>query len=187
MVQTSGILELQSTVRNPTYNCEYTRGFAMKTLRRYDLRERLYFITVVTYQRERLLLLDAPLFHRAWGQIEPIAWVVMVDHFHAILETGAQSISQIVHAFKVRYSRRFRDKYRPGRVWQNRFWDHVIRNQSDLNHHIDYIHYNPVKHGLLNDPFDYTHSSLSDYYQSGLYERDWGARKELVFEGQYGE
>jgi putative transposase len=159
----------------------------MKTLRRYDLRERLYFITVVTYGRQPLLLVDAPLFHRAWGQIEPIAWVVMVDHFHAILETGAQSISQIVHAFKIRYSRWFRDKYCPGHVWQNRFWDHVIRDQNDLNRHIDYVHYNPVKHGLLNDPFDYTHSSLSDYYQSGLYERDWGVKKELVFEGEYGE
>ena len=90
----------------------------MKTLRRYDVRDRLYFITAVTYRREPLLLLDPHLFMRSLGRIEPVAWVLLPDHFHAILDVGQLSISQMVHTFKIRYSRLFRDQFRPGRVWQ---------------------------------------------------------------------
>ena len=62
---------------------------------------------------------------------------------------------------------------RPGRVWQNRFWERIIRDPKDLNNHLDYIHFNPVKHGLVDDPFEYTHSSLGNYFKKGSYSRDW--------------
>ena len=159
----------------------------MKTLRRYDLRDRLCFITVVTYRREPLLLLDPSLFNNSWGRVELIGWVVLPEHFHAIVDVGVLSISQLMHSFKIRYSRSFRDQFRPGRVWQNRFWDHIIRDQNDLNRHIDYIHYNPVKHKIVRNPFEYSQSSLDHYYRSGLYARDWGIKETLTFEGEFGE
>jgi putative transposase len=159
----------------------------MKTLRRYSIDNAYYFITAVTYQRQQLLLLDAGLFRNCWHETKPRAWVVLPNHFHAIIVPGETDISTVMHRFKITYSRRFRQKFRPGRVWQNRFWDHVIRDQQDLNRHLDYIHYNPVKHGLTDDPFAYVHSSLNAYYEAGVYERDWGVKHGIDFDGEYGE
>ncbi len=117
----------------------------------------------------------------------PIAWVVLPDHFHVILDVGEESVSKIMHRFKITYSRRFRERVRAGRVWQNRFWDHAVRDQDDMNRHIDYIHYNPVHHNLVDDPFAYDLSSIQEWYQGGYYQRDWGTRERIDCEGEYGE
>ena len=159
----------------------------MKTLRRYYREHTDYFVTAVTFQREPLLLLDIDLFWRCWTTEKPKAWVILPDHFHAIINNGSETISDIIHRFKVRYVAQFRKKFRQSRVWQNRFWDHIIRDENDLKRHLDYIHYNPVKHGLRNDPFEYKHSSLRLYEESGYYQRGWGVREELHFEGEFGE
>lgn len=50
----------------------------------------------------------------------------------------------------------------------------MIRNDEDLNRHLDYIHYNPVKHGLVKDPFLYRHSSIEELKKRGLYSNGWG-------------
>jgi putative transposase len=93
-----------------------------------------------------------------------------------------------MHKFKITYSRRFRDKYKiSGKIWQNRFWDHIIRDQKDMNRHLDYIHYNPVKHGITNDPFIYEHSSLGKYHSDGYYQRDWGVVDKIDIKGEFGE
>lgn len=159
----------------------------MKTLGRFDLLNRLYFVTVVTYQREEMLLTNVQLFRDCWKQNHPIAWVILPDHFHAIVTIDNQSISDFMHNFKITYSRRYRDAYRKGRIWQNRFWDHIIRDQDDFNRHVDYIHFNPVRHKLVTDPFEYEHSSLTEYYKAGYYERDWGVMEPINIEGNFGE
>jgi putative transposase len=158
----------------------------MKTLRCYHFADRDYFITLVTYRREALLLLNVGLFWECWTAPSLVAWAIMSDHAHLIVNSGESTISEIVHAFKIRYSRRFRDRIRPGRVWQNRFWDHAIRDQNDFNRHVDYIHYNLVKHRSTTDAFEYAHSSLDEFHRQGLYTRDWG-RKELNVVGDFGE
>ena len=159
----------------------------MKSLKRFDIRNRDYFITCVTYDRRGILTASTDLFLSCWNRIELIAWVVLPDHFHAIVSVGDKSISEIMHIFKVRYSRRFRDMYSPGRVWQNRFWDHMIRDQVDMNRHLDYVHYNPVKHGLVNQPSNWELSSFHDYNTSGYYDSDWGRVEPQGLEGEYGE
>ncbi|NLI15937.1 MAG: transposase [candidate division Zixibacteria bacterium] len=146
----------------------------MKTLRRYDIRHAAYFITCVTYERRAILLNDIDLFWKCWTMPEPSAWVILPEHFHFILNIEDQSISDIMHYFKIKYSRNFRDRYGPGNVWQNRFWDHIIRDEDDMNRHIDYIHYNPVKHGLAISPFNYANSSFTAYFSEGRYGQDWG-------------
>src|SRR5690606_36031905 len=103
------------------------------------------------------------------------------------VNSGDQSISEIVHDFKIRFSRRVRDSVRNGRVWQNRFWDHVIRDQEDLNRHLDYIHYNPVKHGLAASALAWKHSSFRQYVRDGYYNDDWGRKDVPQFGGEYGE
>lgn len=159
----------------------------MKTLRRFNLRNRHYFVTVVTCKRGGILVKNINLFWECWSTILPLAWVILPDHFHAIFKIDDKSISDLIHNFKVTYSRRYRDRYFKGRVWQNRFWDHIIRDQNDFNSHLDYVHYNPVKHGILSDPFEYKHSSLTDYYEAGYYQSDWGVAETLDFKGDFGE
>jgi putative transposase len=51
-----------------------------------------------------------------------------------------------------------------GRIWQHRFWEHVIRGEKDLERHLNYIHFNPVKHGIVSDPFHYKYSSIVKFY-----------------------
>jgi putative transposase len=60
-------------------------------------------------------------------------------------------------------------------VWQRRYWEHLIRDEADLARHVEYIHYNPVKHGLAQSPGAWPHSSFSRFVREGLYPPDWGA------------
>lgn len=60
-------------------------------------------------------------------------------------------------------------------IWQRRFWEHRIRTECDFNNHINYIHYNPVKHGLAMRPVDWQYSSIHRYIQQGILTPDWGA------------
>jgi putative transposase len=67
-----------------------------------------------------------------------------------------------------------RFKHREGMIWQRRFWEHLIRDEKDFNRHCDYIHYNPVKHGLIDDPKKWECSSILQFIEEGLYPQDWG-------------
>lgn len=148
-------------------------GF-MKSLRRYPVSDRPVFITGVTHLRRPILLDHPHLFLDCWLHERPLAWVVLPDHFHVIIDPTREKLSQGVHLFKVTYSRRYRAISGPGRVWQNRFWDHILRDETDLQRHLDYIHYNPVKHGLVSSPLDYSHLSFSKFIAGGYYTNDWG-------------
>jgi putative transposase len=59
-------------------------------------------------------------------------------------------------------------------LWQERFWDHVIRDADDLWHHFVYVHYNPVKHGLVDRPEDWPHSSFHFWLEQDYYDLGWG-------------
>ena len=63
-------------------------------------------------------------------------------------------------------------------LWQRRFWEHTIRDENDYARHIEYIHYNPVKHGLVNRVSDWPHSSFHRYVRSGIFPQDWGGTVE---------
>jgi len=58
-------------------------------------------------------------------------------------------------------------------VWQRRFWEHRIRDQDDFNRHLNYIHYNPVKHGLARCPHAWPHSTFGKWVKRGAYRTDW--------------
>ena len=64
-------------------------------------------------------------------------------------------------------------KYREGTVWQRRFYEHVIRDERDLNAHMDYIHYNPVKHGLVARVADWPYSTFHRWVAEGRYTAAW--------------
>ena len=110
-----------------------------------------------------------------------IAYAILDEHFHWLVKPTSHDISKIMQSVKLRFTKRLgatHGKPRRESCWQPRFWDHVIRNQPDLNRHLDYIHYNPVKHGYVQRPIDFAYSSFSTYVDKGLYDRQWGTHSE---------
>jgi putative transposase len=71
-------------------------------------------------------------------------------------------------------------------LWQRRFWEHTIRDDSDFERCADYIHFNPVKHGMVSAPADWKFSSVHRYIREGVLPRDWGASC-VVVDGDFGE
>jgi putative transposase len=64
-------------------------------------------------------------------------------------------------------------RHRESTLWQRRYWEHQIRDEVDYQRHMDYLHYNPLKHGLVKQVKDWRYSSFHRYAQSGVYENDW--------------
>lgn len=69
-------------------------------------------------------------------------------------------------------------------LWQRRFWEHCIKNDKDLEQHISYIHYNPVKHGLVKNPIDWPFSSIHSHVRLGILPENWG---DICSERNFGE
>ncbi|MEZ5357473.1 MAG: transposase [Candidatus Zixiibacteriota bacterium] len=165
----------------------------MSKLLRYPKISDIYFITCVTHNRIPILHKNYSLLVKAFfavrrrKSIKLLAWIVLPDHFHCLVDSKNNSISDILQQFKMSFGALYRGafKVKKGNVWQKRFWDHMIRNQEDYNRHMDYIHYNPVKHGLCKNPFHWPYSSLNLY--SDCYPNDWGVDKSLTFEKEFGE
>ena len=81
-----------------------------------------------------------------------------------------------------------RVKRREGTIWQRRFWEHTIRDQEDMIRHIDYIHFNPVKHGLVQSVAEWPWSSFHRYVRDGYYHESWGIGEKGMNDGKgYGE
>lgn len=170
----------------------------MPDYRRYYVPGGTYFFTVVAAQR-------APLFASAearelLGRImrevrgrapfDTVAIVLLPDHLHAIwtLPRDDAEYPDRWKAIKARFtaewlrvggseqpvSRGYQRQRRRG-VWQPRFIEHTIRDETDLLHHADYVHYNPVKHRHARRPWDWRWSSFRRYVESGDYARHWGA------------
>jgi putative transposase len=71
-------------------------------------------------------------------------------------------------------------------LWQRRFWEHTIRDDEDFERHVDYIHFNPIKHGLVCRVRDWPHSSFHAYVKRGLLPEDWGGDIREI-QGRFGE
>ena len=65
--------------------------------------------------------------------------------------------------------------HRESTLWQRRFWEHQIRDDRDYQAHVDYVHFNPVKHGYVGRAVDWPYSSFHRYVREGVYAPDWGA------------
>lgn len=113
------------------------------------------------------------------------AIVILPDHLHTIwtLPEGDRNYSKRWRAIKSRFTRALvkqgvklsKNGHGEYNLWQRRYWEHTIRDERDLNRHIDYIHYNPVKHGLVNRVREWPYSSFHRYVREGLVDIDWGS------------
>ena len=72
-------------------------------------------------------------------------------------------------------------------IWQRRYWEHLIRDQADLDAHVDYIHFNPVKHGHVGRVRDWPHSSFHVYVREGVLPVDWGGDRRDLPVRRWGE
>lgn len=118
------------------------------------------------------------------------AVVVLPDHLHCIwtLPPNDSAYSMRWNLLKGHFSRAIhtgerisqsRSKRRERGIWQRRFWEHLLRNQEDFNKHVDYIHWNPVKHGWVKQVADWSYSSFHDAVARGLYPITWGCDESL--------
>jgi putative transposase len=104
------------------------------------------------------------------------AMVILPDHLHCLwrLPPGDADYSGRWREIKKHVSRHMAPQYDLP-IWQRRFWEHTIRDEVDWHRHMDYIHYNPVKHGLVARPADWPWSSFRATVAKGWYEPDWGS------------
>jgi len=165
-----------------------------------------YFFTLITFNRQKIfsninhvkLLKESILKIKHKYPFSIDAIVILPEHLHCIftLPEYDHDFSLRIRLFKTDFSKKCNIKYlrtsldiksrnskKEAIIWQRRFWEHQIRDEKDFNLHMDYIHYNAVKHGLTKSPKDWCYSSFLNCVKQGLYNVNWGAEiSEKYFE-----
>ncbi|HET7832047.1 MAG TPA: transposase [Gallionella sp.] len=163
-----------------------------------------YFFTVTLADRQSHALTDnIELLRASFRRVMNaqtftiVAMVVLPEHLHGIwtlphCDTDyagrwraikARFTHDLIHA-GVNLTRNAKGEYD---LWQRRFWEHTIRDDDDLERHVDYIHYNPVKHGLVSRVAEWQYSSFHRYVRQGLLPEDWAGGTSDEISDQYGE
>ncbi len=163
-----------------------------------------YFFTVTLKNRQASLLTDhIDILRRCFKHCKtnnPFyidAVVVLPEHLHTIwtLPVADDAYSKRWRLIKAAFTRELqkegltsqKNKYGGHSIWQRRYWEHTLRNERDFNQHVDYIHYNPVKHGLVNRVSDWPYSSFHRYVNAGTLHNDWGSEPVSENGRVYGE
>jgi putative transposase len=163
-----------------------------------------FFFTLTLADRTSdLLVREIKRLCRIYGQVqerrpfESVAMCVLPDHLHAIwsLPLGDPDFATRWNLIKSGFSRGLPAVLRsPSKIakrekgiWQRRYWEHVIRDDADMVRHVDYIHFNPVKHGLVPRVCDWAHSSFHRYVKRGDLPIDWGGDLRDMPASSFGE
>lgn len=171
-----------------------------------------YFFTVVTERRAAILANDtardclrSAIRHCQHGlPFHVDALVILPDHIHAIwsMPPGDCDYSKRWGIVKRHFTQHWlalggieqpisesRKNNRRRGVWQRRFWEHTLRDERDYQHHFDYLHFNPVKHGLVDKVSNWPYSSFHYWVKQGVYPDDWGYGREIYdfLSESYGE
>ncbi len=168
----------------------------MAEYRRRYLAGGTFFFTVVTGHRRpvfaaeaaRACLRQVTSTVRRERPFEIVAAVLLPEHWHCIWTLPEDDVdySKRWGLIKSRFTKLWlahgeaddavpathRRRHERG-IWQRRFWEHTIRDGVDLMRHVEYIHYNPVKHGLVRCPHAWPHSSFRRWVEDGYYDQDW--------------
>ena len=135
---------------------------------------------------------------RATRPFELDAAVILPDHLHCVIELpiGVTDFSLRWRLIKSHFSKSLpktellsATRMRRGErgIWQRRFWEHRIRDEEDFRRHMDYIHFNPVKHGLVACVQEWPYSTFHRCVQSGIYPGNWGGDRLPDAGGVFGE
>ncbi|MBB1371149.1 REP-associated tyrosine transposase [Pseudoalteromonas sp. SR45-4] len=154
-----------------------------------------YFFTVNLLDRNKSLLVEhidllreAIRFVKLRRPFYIDAWVVLSDHLHAVLTLpdNDSDYSGRWREIKKRFSKSLpktefltqtRKRKNERGVWQRRFWEHTIRDDNDYWHHVNYVHFNPMKHGLVIRVADWPYSSFHRAVKQGVYTNNWYGEK----------
>ena len=157
-----------------------------------------YFFTVNLADRASSLLVDRiDSLREAVRQVKTrypfdiLAWVVLPEHMHAIwsMPSNDSDYSKRWRLIKQHFSKSIEregatnlSRQRKGEreVWQRRFWEHQIRDERDLQNHLDYVHINPVKHDHVIRASEWPYSSIHRYIRQGFMTPDWACAPEDV-------
>lgn len=162
-----------------------------------------YFFTVALEDRSSRFLVDSiDCFRRAYATtprqnpFQTIAIAILPDHLHAIwqLPEAYSDYSGRWRALKSIFVRDFRKSgleipingKGEAASWQRRFWEHTIRDENDLRAHVEYVHWNPVKHGHARRVCEWPYSSFHQYVRKRMLAEDWGGEG-VTSRGQFGE
>ena len=150
-----------------------------------------YFFTVTLSQRNTDLLThhidllrDAVKIVRRRYPFIIHGWVVLPDHLHCVIELppGDADFARRWRLIKLVFSKGLpidekRSSYRLKRgergIWQRRYWEHLIRDERDFQAHLDYVHVNPLRHGLVVRVADWPYSTFHRLVKEGVYPLDW--------------
>jgi putative transposase len=176
----------------------------MPEYRRIRIKGGCYFFTVTLADRNSdLLIREVGRLRESYRTasqrlpFETIAICILPNHLHAIWQLPERDVeySKRWNSIKTGFSRGLPADHRRSAskiakrekgLWQRRFWEHAIRDEQDLARHIDYIHFNPVKHGLVPRVCDWPHSSFHRYVADGTLPNDWGGDIRTI-DGSFGE
>jgi len=175
--------------------------------KRYLKQGGIYFFTIVTFKRKNLfhhsenvgLLKEAFKYIIKRHPFQMDAYVFLPDHIHFIMRLleNDDDFSTRIRLVKSYFSRYCDQQYKQDpsvsrkkkqeqAIWQRRFWEHLISDESDYEKHVEYIHYNPVKHGLAKAPHQWPHSSFHRYVQNGIYNKFWASDEKICFDKSIG-
>ncbi|MGL4604014.1 MAG: REP-associated tyrosine transposase [Iodobacter sp.] len=178
----------------------------MPNYRRFQVQSACYFFTVATHQRQAILTDE--LFRRALHQaVKKVrdqypfiidAWVLLPDHLHCIWTLPVENTNYslrwglikglVTKSIGQQYFRAdllSDSRWRCGEstIWQRRFWEHQIRNQADYSARMDYVHINPLKHGLVGQVKDWPWSTFHRLVREGVYPENWaGSGDNFLFD-----
>lgn len=168
----------------------------MANYRRAFAQNHYIFITVVTFNRNPILIKNINLLRNSFKNaskthsFEIYAAVILPEHFHIIIKPKLISAYPlIIKTIKQNFSKNIDYKYiepikpfftqsmiqrKESGVWQRRFYEHTIRDEKDLYNHLDYIHFNPVKHKLVASVKDWEYSTFKKFVEKDFYNINWG-------------
>ena len=159
----------------------------MSNYRRYFRANDAVFVTLVTGNRrpwlheadQKQMMLSVMAETKKRYAIRNIAHVVLDDHIHWMFDALAASVPKLISAIKQgAISDRKQNRMAWQGLWQSRYYDHIIRDERDFQAHLDYIHFNPVRHRYVRNACDYPWSSFRQWVCRGVYQADWGVSHE---------
>jgi putative transposase len=162
-----------------------------------------YFFTVALQDRRATTLVDhVDLLRSSFAKVrsaQPFrieALVVLPEHLHALITMppGDSNYPRLWRRLKGHFTQHVAasgvpvPRFGDGRyaLWQRRYWEHTIRDAKDFERHVDYIHFNPVKHGWVRSVADWPHSSFHRFVRKGVLAQDWGGTMPN-YTGAFGE
>ena len=155
-------------------------------------------IIITSYERKSVFIENIEILRTSFKNVqklykfEIIAICVLPDHIHLIFHPkDINNYPKIISSIKHYFSRNvgqvcptynlkigYKNKREKG-IFQRRYWEHTIVSEEELKNQINYIHYNPVKHGLVDNVRDWKYSSFHKFVKEGLYENNWGCFEDI--------